>query len=118
MGIDDGFWMGLREIPSRSRAPAAKRRKGVHQRERERPCRSLEIAKRLHRLGFPIEATSGTAGYSAREWVACEDGEQGQGRTAAYRGPYQEWRDRLVVNTVGKAASHADSLSIRREALQ
>ncbi|HET9607640.1 MAG TPA: carbamoyl-phosphate synthase large subunit, partial [Nitrospira sp.] len=78
---------------------------------------ALEVAKHLRRLGFNVQATSGTAGY------LCEHGVDAKTVLKVTEGrPHivdhiKNGDVALVVNTVGTAASHADSLSIRREAL-
>lgn len=78
---------------------------------------ALEVAKHLRRLGFNVQATSGTAGY------LCDHGVDAKTVLKVTEGrPHivdhiKNGEVALVVNTVGTAASHADSLSIRREAL-
>jgi carbamoyl-phosphate synthase large subunit len=79
---------------------------------------ALEVAQHLSKLGFRITGTTGTAAYLR---------EHGLGVTTVNK--VKEGRPdivdhikngdiALVINTVRGAVSHADSLSIRREALQ
>ena len=117
MGIDADF--GWAFAKSQSGAGATLPRGGtafVSVKESDRPA-ALELAKHLCRLGFNVQATDGTAahlrdhGVDAKTVLKVTEGRPNivdhikNGDVA------------LVVNTVGTAASHADSLSIRREAL-
>ncbi|HSB46158.1 MAG TPA: carbamoyl-phosphate synthase large subunit, partial [Nitrospira sp.] len=84
--------------------------------ESDRPA-ALEVAKRLHRLGFSIQATSGAAAYlrsCGLDVKTVHKVTEGRPHIVDH---IKNGEIALVVNTVGTAASHADSLSIRRETL-
>jgi carbamoyl-phosphate synthase large subunit len=78
---------------------------------------TLEIARRLVRLGFRVEATRGTAAYLQEHGVevtAVNKVKEGRPHIVDH---IKNGEICLVVNTVGSESSHADSASIRREAL-
>jgi carbamoyl-phosphate synthase large subunit len=117
MGIDADF--GWAFAKSQAGAGAVLPRSGtafISVKESDRPV-ALQVAKQLHRLGFDIQATSGIAGY------LCDHGLEVRTVLKVTEGrPHivdhiKNGEVALVINTVGTAASHADSLSIRREAL-
>jgi carbamoyl-phosphate synthase large subunit len=75
------------------------------------------VAKQLHRLGFGIQATSGTAAYLRDQGLDVKTVlKVAEGRPHIVD-HIKNGEVAIVVNTVATAASHADSLSIRREAL-
>ena len=117
MGIDADF--GWAFAKSQAGAGAVLPRGGtafVSVKESDRPA-ALEVAKQLRRLGFNVQATSGTAGYLREHGVdAATVLKVTEGRPHIVD-HIKNGEVALVVNTVGTAASHADSLSIRREAL-
>ena len=78
---------------------------------------ALEVAKHLRRLGFNIQATSGTAGYLREHGVDAKTVFKVTEGRPHIVDHIKNGDVALVVNTVRTAASHADSLSIRREAL-
>jgi carbamoyl-phosphate synthase large subunit len=118
MGIDSDFGWAFAKAQAAagvSLPPAGKAFLSVKKQDK---AAALEIADRLHRLGFLIEATRGTATYL-----------QERGVPATFVNKVKEGRPHivdhikngeisLVVNTVGSHASHVDSAAIRREALQ
>ncbi|WP_447972402.1 carbamoyl-phosphate synthase large subunit [Nitrospira sp. Kam-Ns4a] len=84
--------------------------------DRDKPA-ALEIARRLRRLGFQIEATRGTAAFLQERGVpATTVNKVTEGRPHIVD-HIKNGEICLVVNTVGSESSHADSKSIRREAL-
>ena len=84
--------------------------------ENDRPA-ALEVAKHLCRLGFSVQATSGTAAYLRENGVDAKTVHKVTEGRPHIVDHIKNGDVALVVNTVGTAASHADSLSIRREAL-
>src|SRR5688500_16539759 len=79
---------------------------------------ALEIADRLHALGFLIEATRGTGTYLQERGVPTtlvNKVKEGRPHIVDH---IKNGEISLVVNTVGSQASHVDSAAIRREALQ
>jgi len=117
MGIDADF--GWAFAKSQAGAGATLPRGGtafVSVKESDRPA-ALEITKHLCRLGFSIQATDGTAAYLREHGVDAKTVfKVNEGRPNIVD-HIKNGDVALVVNTVGTAASHADSLSIRREAL-
>jgi len=117
MGIDADF--GWAFAKSQAGAGAMLPRGGtafISVKESDRPA-ALEVASRLHRLGFAIQATSGTAGFlreSGLDVRSVHKVAEGRPHIVDH---IKNGEVALVVNTVRTAASHADSLSIRREAL-
>ena len=82
--------MGLREVPSRSWCAAAEGGTAfISVKEGDRPA-ALEVVRQLQRLGFNIQATSGTTAYLRSHGVHAEAVNKVSGRSAPCRGPYQE----------------------------
>jgi carbamoyl-phosphate synthase large subunit len=84
--------------------------------ESDRPA-ALQVSKQLHQLGFGIQATSGTAIYLRDQGLEVKTVLKVTEGRPHIVDLIKNGEVALVVNTVGTAASHADSLSIRREAL-
>ena len=117
MGIDADF--GWAFAKSQAGAGAVLPRGGtafISVKESDRPA-ALEVAKHLRRLGFNVLATSGTAGYLREHGVDAKPVLKVTEGRPHIVDHIKNGEVALVVNTVGTAASHADSLSIRREAL-
>ncbi len=117
MGIDADF--GWAFAKSQAGAGATLPRGGtafLSVKESDRPA-ALEVAKHLRRLGFAVQATSGTAGYLREHGVDAKPVLKVTEGRPHIVDHIKNGEVALVVNTVGTAASHADSLSIRREAL-
>ena len=79
---------------------------------------ALDVARRLSRLGFRIEATSGTAAYlrdGGVEVTHVNKVKEGRPHVVDH---IKNGAISLVINTVRDQSSKADSASIRREALQ
>lgn len=117
MGIDGDF--GWAFAKSQAGAGAALPTSGtvfVSVKQSDRPV-ALDLSKRLHTLGFQIQATSGTAGYLIEHGVdvsMVNKVKEGRPHIVDY---IKNGAVALVVNTVRTASAHVDSLSIRREAL-
>ena len=118
MGIDGDFGWAFAKSQSAAGVALPATGKAFLSVKRADRAAALEIADRLHRLGFLIEATQGTGTYL-----------QENGMHATLVNKVKEGRPHivdhikngeinLVVNTVGSQASHVDSAAIRREALQ
>jgi carbamoyl-phosphate synthase large subunit len=117
MGIDVDF--GWAFAKSQAGAGAMLPRTGtvfISVKESDRPA-ARDVAKQLHRLGFGIQATSGTAAYLRDQGLDVKTVlKVAEGRPHIVD-HIKNGEVAIVVNTVATAASHADSLSIRREAL-
>ncbi|WP_455370993.1 carbamoyl-phosphate synthase large subunit [Petrachloros mirabilis] len=117
MGIDADF--GWAFAKSQAGAGATLPRGGtalISVKEGDRPL-ALEVARRLHKLGFSIQATSGTAAYLRENGLEVRTVRKVTEGRPHIVDHIKNGEVALVVNTVGTAASHEDSLSIRREAL-
>ena len=79
---------------------------------------TVDVANRLHQAGFHIQATRGTASYLQERGVPVEFVQKVKEGSPHLVDYIKNQQAHIVVNTVGTAASHDDSLSIRREALQ
>jgi carbamoyl-phosphate synthase large subunit len=118
MGIDDDF--GWAFAKSQAGAGALLPKMGmalVSVKESDRPL-AFEVAQQLIKLGFRVQGTSGTAAYLRErglDVLTVNKVKEGRPNIVDH---IKNGEIALVVNTVRTAASHADSLSIRREALQ
>ncbi|MBI4401480.1 MAG: carbamoyl-phosphate synthase large subunit [Nitrospirae bacterium] len=117
MGIDDDF--GWAFAKSQDAAGVSLPQSGtvfISVKDHDKPA-TLDVARRLTRLGFQIEATRGTAVYLREHGVEVQlVNKVKEGRPHIV----DHIKDReisLVVNTVGSESSQADSASIRRESL-
>ena len=117
MGIDQDFGWAFAKSQAGAGAPLPKEGTAfISVKESNRPA-ALEVVKQLHKLGFNIQATSGTAGYLQDHGVPAETVNKVKEGRPHIVDHIKNGQVALVVNTVSNAASHADSLSIRREAL-
>ena len=118
MGIDADFGWAFAKSQAAAGVSLPSSGKAFLSVKKQDKAAALEIADRLHALGFLIEATRGTGTYL-----------QERGMPTTLVNKVKEGRPHivdhikngeisLVVNTVGSQASHADSAAIRREALQ
>ncbi|MBX3333980.1 MAG: carbamoyl-phosphate synthase large subunit [Nitrospira sp.] len=117
MGIDDDF--GWAFAKSQAGAGAGLPKKGtafISVKESDRPA-ALEVGRVLNRLGMCIQATSGTAGYLREHGLSVEVVNKVTEGRPHIVDHIKNGSVALVVNTVRTASAHADSLSIRREAL-
>ncbi len=117
MGIDGDF--GWAFAKSQAGAGALLPKSGtvfISVKESDRPA-ALDVGRHLTRLGFRVQATTGTAGYLREfgvEVAAVKKVKEGRPHIVDH---IKNGEIVLVINTVSSASSHADSLSIRREAL-
>jgi carbamoyl-phosphate synthase large subunit len=117
MGIDSDF--GWAFAKSQAGAGAVLPKSGtvfISVKESDRPV-VLDVVRRLRKLWFQIQATSGTAAYLREQGVDAETvNKVNEGRPHIVD-HIRNGSVALVVNTVLTASDHVDSLSIRREAL-
>jgi carbamoyl-phosphate synthase large subunit len=117
MGIDQDFGWAFAKSQAGAGAPLPKGGTAfISVKESDRPA-ALEVVRQLHRLGFNIQATSGTGAYLRDHGVHAETVNKVMEGRPHVVDHIKNGQVALVVNTVSTAASHTDSLSIRREAL-
>ena len=117
MGIDQDFGWAFAKSQAGAGAPLPKGGTAfVSVKESDSPA-ALDVVRQLHKLGFNIQATSGTAAYLRDHGVKAETVNKVKEGRPHIVDHIKNGQVALVVNTVGTAASHADSLSIRRESL-
>ena len=117
MGIDDDFgWAFAKSQYAAGVGLPGSGTAFISVKERDRPA-ALQIASQLHHLGFRIQATKGTAGYIREHGVEVESVNKVMEGRPHVVDHIKNGDIHLLVNTVGSQSSHADSLSIRREAL-
>jgi len=75
------------------------------------------VAKKLHRAGFQIVATRGTAGYFSARGIPSEVVNKVQEGSPHIADQIKNGAVAMVINTPTDAHSHADSYEIRRRAL-
>ncbi len=117
MGIDGDF--GWAFAKSQAGAGAGLPMAGtafISVKESDRPA-ALEVCRVLQRLGMRIQGTSGTAGYLREHGLPVEVVSKVTEGRPHIVDHIKNGAVALVVNTVRTASAHADSLSIRREAL-
>ena len=117
MGIDEDFGWAF----AKSQAAAGVRlpvggTAFISVKDQDKPA-ALHIASELRKLGFRIEATSGTAAFIRDHGVEVDTvNKVAEGRPHVVD-HIKNGDINLVVNTVGSQVSQADSVPIRREAL-
>ena len=117
MGIDQDFGWAFAKSQEGAGAPLPRGGTAfISVKESDRPA-ALEVVRQLQRLGFNIQATSGTAAYLRSYEVYAETVNKVMEGRPHIVDHIKNGQVALVVNTVSTASSHADSLSIRREAL-
>jgi carbamoyl-phosphate synthase large subunit len=117
MGIDQDFGWAFAKSQAGAGAPLPRGGTAfISVKESDRPA-SLDVVRRLQQLGFTVQATSGTAAYLRSYEVDAETVHKVKEGRPHIVDHIKNGRVALVVNTVSNASSHADSLSIRREAL-
>lgn len=117
MGIDGDF--GWAFAKSQAGAGAVLPISGtafVSVKQSDRPV-ALDLSKRLCALGFQIQATRGTADYLREHGVEVSTINKVKEGRPHIVDHIKNGAVALVINTVRTASAHADSLSIRREAL-
>jgi carbamoyl-phosphate synthase large subunit len=85
--------------------------------DRDKPG-ALDIARRMIRLGFRVQATKGTAAYFREHGLEADAVNKVKEGRPHLVDHIKNGDIALVVNTVGSKASHDDSASIRLEALR
>ncbi|MFM8552147.1 MAG: carbamoyl-phosphate synthase large subunit [Nitrospiraceae bacterium] len=118
MGMDADF--GWAFAKSQAGAGVALPRGGtvfLSVKDHDKPA-ALDVARHLQRLHFTIEATSGTAAYLRERGIDVQTVNKVTEGRPHIVDHIKNGEISLVINTVGSEASHADSASIRREALQ
>ena len=117
MGIDQDFGWAFAKSQAGAGAPLPRGGTAfISVKESDRQA-SLDVVRRLQRLGFTVQATSGTAAYLRNHQVDAETVHKVKEGRPHIVDHIKNGHVALVVNTVSNASSHADSLSIRREAL-
>ena len=117
MGIDQDFGWAFAKSQAGAGAPLPRGGTAfISVKESDRPA-CLDVVRRLQQLGFTVQATSGTAEYLRSQGVHAESVHKVKEGRPHIVDHIKNGRVALVVNTVSNASSHADSLSIRREAL-
>jgi carbamoyl-phosphate synthase large subunit len=117
MGIDKAFGLAFAKaqlgggvrLPSQGRVFISVRD--------EDKSKVLPIAHRLHRLGFKIVATGGTAAYFENGAVPSERMNKIQEGRPHVADAIEKGEIAIVINTPTDAHSHADSFYLRRHAL-
>jgi carbamoyl-phosphate synthase large subunit len=118
MGIDGDFGWAFAKSQAAAGVALPAAGKAFLSVKRPDKAAALEIAGRLHHLGFRIEATRGTGTYLQENGVPTtlvNKVKEGRPHIVDH---IKNGEISLVVNTVGSQASHVDSAAIRREALQ
>jgi carbamoyl-phosphate synthase large subunit len=117
MGIDQDFGWAFAKSQAGAGAPLPKGGTAfISVKQSDRPA-ALDVVRQLQRLGFTVQATSGTAAYLRDHGVQAETVNKVKEGRPHIVDHIKNGRVALVVNTVRTASAHADSLSIRREAL-
>ena len=118
MGIDQDF--GWAFAKSQAAAGLSLPREGtiiMSVKDGDKPG-TVNVAERLQALGFKLQATRGTAAYLLERGLDVEPVNKVKEGRPHLVDHIKNRQAQLVVNTVGTASSHSDSLPIRREALQ
>ena len=117
MGIDNSFGIAFAkaQLGSGMRLPR-NGRVFISVRDEDKASVTL-IAKKLHRIGFEIVATRGTAAYCNAHGVSAEVVKKIQEGSPNIGDQIKNGEVAMVINTPEDARSHADSYSIRRFAL-
>jgi carbamoyl-phosphate synthase large subunit len=117
MGIDNSFGIAFAkaQLGSGMRLPR-NGRVFISVRDEDKASVTL-IAKKLHRIGFEIVATRGTAAYCDAHGVSAEVVKKIQEGSPNIGDQIKNGEVAMVINTPEDARSHADSYSIRRFAL-
>ena len=117
MGIDTSFGIAFAkaQLGGGMRLPKTGR-VFISVRDEDKPS-ATEVAKRLHRVGFTIVATRGTAAYFAARGIPTETVNKVQDGSPHIGDQIKKGEVAMVINTPQDAHSHADSYLIRRYAL-
>ena len=118
MGIDSDFGWAFAKSQAAASVPLPHTGTVfISVKDQDKPV-ALDIAHRLCRLGFQIEATSGTAAYLGNGGVEVSQVNKVKEGRPHVVDHIKNGSISLVVNTVWGESSKTDSASIRREALQ
>jgi carbamoyl-phosphate synthase large subunit len=117
MGIDSSFGLAFAkaQLGSGMRLPKDGR-VFISVRDEDKPS-VASVAEKLHRVGFEIVATRGTAAYFAVRGIPAEVVNKVQEGSPHIADQIQNGEVAMVINTPTDAHSHADSYQIRRAAL-
>ena len=118
MGIDEDFGLAFAKSQAAAGVPLPHTGKVVLSVKDQDKAGALDVARRLRRLGFLIEATRGTAAYLGHHGLDVEPVNKVKEGRPHIVDHIKNGEICLVVNTVGSQDSKTDSASIRREALQ
>ncbi len=117
MGVDEDFgWAFAKSQAGAGVSLPAAGTIFLSVKDQDKPA-ALEVAKRLAHLRFAIEATKGTADYLRAHGIATTPVNKVKEGRPHIVDHIKNGEICLVINTVGSEQSHADSASIRREAL-
>jgi carbamoyl-phosphate synthase large subunit len=117
MGMDGDFGWAFAKSQAAAGVPLPRGgRVFLSVKDQDKPA-ALEVARRLRRLGFLVEATRGTAAYLQQHGVETEPVNKVKEGRPHIVDHIKNGDISLVVNTVGSGSSQADSVSIRRESL-
>jgi carbamoyl-phosphate synthase large subunit len=117
MGIDSSFGLAFAkaQLGGGMRLPKGGR-VFISVRDEDKPG-VTSVAEKLHRVGFVIVATRGTAAYFAARGIPAEIVNKVQEGSPHIADQIQNGEVVMVINTPTDADSHADSYLIRRSAL-
>jgi carbamoyl-phosphate synthase large subunit len=117
MGIDSSFGLAFAkaQLGGGMRLPKGGR-VFISVRDEDKPG-VTSVAEKLHRVGFEIVATRGTAAYFAARGIPAEIVNKVQDGSPHIVDQIHEGGVAMVINTPTDAESHADSYLIRRSAL-
>ncbi len=117
MGIDADFgWAYAKAQAAASSSLPQQGQAFISVKKKDRPV-VVEVARRLHMLGFALVATSGTAEFLREQGLQVDTVHKVHEGRPHVVDRMKNGDIALVVNTVGTGTAKADSLSIRREAL-
>jgi carbamoyl-phosphate synthase large subunit len=117
MGIDTSFGIAFAkaQLGSGMRLPRSGR-VFLSVRDEDKAA-AAAVAQTLHRVGFQIVATRGTADFFATRGIPCETVKKVQDGSPHVGDQIKKGEIAMVINTPTDAHSHADSYLIRRWAL-
>ncbi len=117
MGIDRDFGWAYAKSQAAASSPLPKQGRAFISVKKQDRTAVAEVATRLHRLGFTLEATSGTADFLREQGLPVDTVHKVHEGRPHIVDHIKNGEISVVVNTVASGAGKADSLSIRREAL-
>ncbi len=117
MGIDRDFGWAFAKSQAAANSPLPKQGRAFISVKKQDRAAVVEVARRLSRLGFSLEATSGTADFLREHGLDVDTVHKVHEGRPHIVDHIKNGEISLVVNTVASGAGKADSLSIRREAL-